>query len=122
MTRLRETARDLDQGISVDMTVEDSSVSIDSDGTISIRDPEKTKWIFSTYHSGDNLHPNDAGYRTMAEAVELSLFQGRGRSAEATATASGRRSLHFSPVGLAAADSDHFSVARMTASPCHARR
>ena len=25
--------------------------------------------------SGDWLHPNDAGYRAMGEAVDLSLFQ-----------------------------------------------
>jgi len=26
------------------------------------------------YDSGDNLHPNDAGYRAMADAIDLSLF------------------------------------------------
>jgi lysophospholipase L1-like esterase len=27
------------------------------------------------YDSGDHLHPNDAGYRAMGEAVDLKLFQ-----------------------------------------------
>ena len=27
------------------------------------------------YDSGDHLHPNDAGYRAMAEAVDLELFE-----------------------------------------------
>lgn len=31
------------------------------------------------YDSGDNL-PGDAGYEAMAEAVDLSLFRGRGRN------------------------------------------
>jgi lysophospholipase L1-like esterase len=27
------------------------------------------------YDSGDKLHPGDAGYRAMAEAVDLTLFR-----------------------------------------------
>ena len=27
------------------------------------------------YDSGDNLHPNDAGYQAMADAIDLSLFK-----------------------------------------------
>ncbi|MFG2848248.1 SGNH/GDSL hydrolase family protein [Kitasatospora sp. NPDC048296] len=27
-----------------------------------------------TYDSGDHLHPNDAGYQAMADAVDLSTF------------------------------------------------
>lgn len=40
MNRLMETARDSDQEITVELTVEEYSISIDSDGTISISDPE----------------------------------------------------------------------------------
>jgi hypothetical protein len=29
----------------------------------------------SAYDSGDNLHPNDAGYKAMADAINLSLFK-----------------------------------------------
>jgi lysophospholipase L1-like esterase len=31
------------------------------------------------YDCGDNLHPNDAGYKTMAEAVDLDLLLGKGK-------------------------------------------
>jgi len=27
------------------------------------------------FDSGDHLHPNDAGYQAMAEAIDLKLFQ-----------------------------------------------
>jgi lysophospholipase L1-like esterase len=29
----------------------------------------------SRYDSGDHLHPNDEGYKAMADAVDLRLFQ-----------------------------------------------
>ena len=45
-----------------------------------IRDPDNPKRILPKYDSGDNLHPNDAGYRAMAEAIDLKLFQSRGRA------------------------------------------
>lgn len=48
-----------------------------------IRDPGNPATMRSAYDSGDNLHPNDAGYRAMADAIDLSLFkdQGSGRRA-----------------------------------------
>lgn len=45
-----------------------------------IRDPDNPKRILPKYDSGDRLHPNDAGYQAMAEAVDLELFEGRGRA------------------------------------------
>ena len=42
-----------------------------------IRDPSHPATMRSTYDSGDNLHPNDAGYQAMADAVDLSLFKDR---------------------------------------------
>jgi lysophospholipase L1-like esterase len=42
-----------------------------------IRDPGNPATMRSTYDSGDNLHPNDAGYRAMADAIDLSLFKDR---------------------------------------------
>ncbi|MDS0296205.1 SGNH/GDSL hydrolase family protein [Halogeometricum luteum] len=39
-----------------------------------LRDPDHPGRMLSKYDSGDHLHPNDAGYRAMAEAVDLSLF------------------------------------------------
>lgn len=35
------------------------------------RDPDNPRALLPEYDSGDNLHPNDAGYRAMAEAVDL---------------------------------------------------
>ena len=36
--------------------------------------PDNPKHIKAAYDSGDHLHPNDAGYRAMADAVDLELF------------------------------------------------
>ncbi|OPC76505.1 SGNH hydrolase [Embleya scabrispora] len=38
------------------------------------RDPSDSTRIRSDLHMGDNLHGNDAGYRALAEAVDLSFF------------------------------------------------
>jgi lysophospholipase L1-like esterase len=40
-----------------------------------IRDPSNPATMRSAYDSGDNLHPNDAGYKAMADAIDLSLFK-----------------------------------------------
>jgi len=50
-----------------------------------IRDPRNPAVIRPDYDSGDNLHPNDAGYQAMADAIDLSLFGGQvtGRPAAA---------------------------------------
>jgi lysophospholipase L1-like esterase len=32
--------------------------------------------MLPAYDSGDHLHPNDADYQAMANAVDLKLFQG----------------------------------------------
>ncbi len=40
-----------------------------------IRDPAFPSRMLPAYDSGDHLHPNDAGYRAMANAVDLSLFR-----------------------------------------------
>ena len=40
-----------------------------------IRDPENPKMFLPLYDSCDHLHPNDAGYRAMADAIDLSLFK-----------------------------------------------
>jgi lysophospholipase L1-like esterase len=47
-----------------------------------IRDPSNPARMREAYDSGDNLHPSDAGYQAMANAINLSLFnQNLGRRA-----------------------------------------
>ena len=45
---------------------------IDFDGPT--RDPSHPEALLPAYDSGDHLHPNDAGYRAMADAINLKLF------------------------------------------------
>jgi lysophospholipase L1-like esterase len=42
------------------------------------RDPSNPKRLRPEYDPGDHLHPNDAGYRAMAEAIDVSVFTGGG--------------------------------------------
>lgn len=42
-----------------------------------IRDPAHPRRILAAYNPGDSIHCNDAGYRAMAEAVDLVLFESR---------------------------------------------
>ncbi len=39
-----------------------------------VRDPSAPRRFLPDYDSGDHLHPNDAGYEAMANAIDLSLF------------------------------------------------
>ena len=39
------------------------------------RDPSQPTRLLLAYDSGDHLHPNDAGYRAMGEAIPLGLFR-----------------------------------------------
>lgn len=38
------------------------------------RDPEHPTRMRPAFDSGDHLHPNDAGYKAMADSIDLSLF------------------------------------------------
>ena len=40
-----------------------------------VRDPAHPDRLLPLYDSGDHLHPSDAGYKAMGEAVDLSLFK-----------------------------------------------
>ncbi len=40
-----------------------------------VRDPAHPTRFLPKYDSGDHLHPGDAGYRAMGEAVDLKLFE-----------------------------------------------
>jgi len=42
-----------------------------------IRDPAKPDRMLPAYDSGDSLHPSDAGYLAMANAIDLALFRRR---------------------------------------------
>ncbi len=41
------------------------------------RDPSQPANFSPLYDSGDHLHPNDAGYKAMAGAIDLALFKGK---------------------------------------------
>jgi lysophospholipase L1-like esterase len=41
------------------------------------RDPNNPKRLRADLDPGDHLHPNDAGYQAMANAVDLSIFGGK---------------------------------------------
>lgn len=44
------------------------------DFDLALRDPEHPTSILPAYDSGDHLHPSDAGYRAMADAVDLTTL------------------------------------------------
>jgi lysophospholipase L1-like esterase len=50
-----------------------------SDGVVDfaacLEDPERPGYLAPKYNSGDNLHPNPAGYAAMAQCVDLELFR-----------------------------------------------
>ena len=41
------------------------------------RDPQNPKKLRAEFDPGDHLHPNDAGYQAMADAVDLGIFTGK---------------------------------------------
>jgi lysophospholipase L1-like esterase len=49
------------------------------DGTIdfdkAVRNPQSPNKVLPAFDSGDQLHPNDAGYKAMADAIDLNLFK-----------------------------------------------
>jgi lysophospholipase L1-like esterase len=40
-----------------------------------VRDPDHPGRLLPRFASPDHLHPNDAGYKAMADSIDLSLFQ-----------------------------------------------
>jgi lysophospholipase L1-like esterase len=44
------------------------------DFDMATRDPENARQIRSAYNIRDHLHPNDTGYKAMADAFNLSIF------------------------------------------------
>jgi lysophospholipase L1-like esterase len=45
------------------------------DFDLATRDPASPGRFLSQYDSGDHLHPNDAGYQAMGNAIDLSIFR-----------------------------------------------
>lgn len=41
-----------------------------------VRNPSRPSYIQAIYDAGDHLHPNDAGYKAMAESIDLKLLGG----------------------------------------------
>ncbi|MFC7518655.1 SGNH/GDSL hydrolase family protein [Herbaspirillum sp. GCM10030257] len=39
-----------------------------------LRDPDNPRRLLATYDSGDHLHPGDAGYQAMADAVDIAML------------------------------------------------
>ena len=42
-----------------------------------MRDPADPLRLIPAYDSGDHLHPNDAGYQAMADAINLDMLMPR---------------------------------------------
>jgi lysophospholipase L1-like esterase len=53
-----------------------TSASFDGviDFDVVLRDPDHPSRVLPRFASSDHLHPNDAGYQAMADAIDLSLF------------------------------------------------
>jgi len=45
------------------------------DFDLALRDPAHPGRLRPTFDSGDHLHPNEAGYRLMAETIDLNIFE-----------------------------------------------
>ncbi|HEX3992195.1 MAG TPA: SGNH/GDSL hydrolase family protein, partial [Acetobacteraceae bacterium] len=43
-----------------------------------IQDPASPRQFKQGYNNTDKLHPNDTGYKAMADAVDLSIFTAKG--------------------------------------------
>jgi hypothetical protein len=52
-----------------------------------LEDPERPQRMLSKYDTGDHLHPNDNGYRAMAESMDLTLFMQENKASSADQTA-----------------------------------
>ncbi len=52
----------------------DSNAEMVMDFDALMRDPSRPTRLRPNYDSGDHIHPNDSGYRAMAEAIDLSFM------------------------------------------------
>ena len=44
-----------------------------------LRDPNSPSKILALYDSGDHGHPTDAGYKALADAIDLKQFESGGK-------------------------------------------
>jgi lysophospholipase L1-like esterase len=42
-----------------------------------VKDPNRPNYILAAYDKGDHLHPQDDGYKAMAESIDLALLTGK---------------------------------------------
>jgi lysophospholipase L1-like esterase len=42
-----------------------------------VKDPSRPTYIQAAYDKGDHLHPQDDGYKAMAESIDLALLTGK---------------------------------------------
>ncbi|MDS0297124.1 SGNH/GDSL hydrolase family protein [Halogeometricum sp. S1BR25-6] len=84
-----------------------------------LRDPDHPERMLPKYDSGDNLHPGDAGYRAMAEAVDLSLFEdgGKGESGREGEAEDGTESEESDGTTASETESNRNSMSTRTAPP-----
>lgn len=45
-----------------------------------VSDPQNPKQILPSFNISDHLHPNDAGYKAMADSIDLSIFNSKAKS------------------------------------------
>jgi lysophospholipase L1-like esterase len=41
------------------------------------QDPANPKTFTPAFNNGDHLHPNDGGYKAMADAIDLKIFSSK---------------------------------------------
>jgi lysophospholipase L1-like esterase len=42
------------------------------------KDSSNPKTFKATFNNGDHLHPNDVGYKAMADSIDLGIFSAKG--------------------------------------------
>jgi hypothetical protein len=55
----------------------DRALTFSGNPTVVVRDPANPKQLNPPFNNGDHLHPNDAGYKAMAESINLAVFSKR---------------------------------------------
>ena len=56
--------------------VVDDNIMVDFETVI--KDPSNPRMMLAAYNITDQLHPNDVGYKAMADSIDLSIFGVKG--------------------------------------------